>query len=83
MLKRKILLSSVVIAALALPSFADTEVATPAAVDTEVAASDLVDMDVSDEPEEIEEEESDIEISGYFKAEVGAFTLSITCIDAS
>ena len=82
MTKRKILLSTVVIAALALPSFADTEVATPAAVDTEVAASDLVDMNVSDEPEEVEEEESDIEVSGYLKAEVGVFTGSGTSKNA-
>ena len=82
MLKRKILLSSVVIAALALPSFADTEVETPATVDTEAVASELVDMNVNDEPEEIEEEESDIEVSGYFKAEVGAYTGSGTSKNA-
>jgi hypothetical protein len=50
--KRKILLSSVVIALLSLPSFADTSVDAPAEV----------------------EELSSVEISGYLKTEIGAFT---------
>ena len=53
MKNRKILLSSVVIALLTFPSFAETVV--PA-------------------PEEMEEEESSIEVSGYLKAEVGVYT---------
>ena len=53
MKKRKILLSSVVIALLSLPSFAET---------------------AKEAPEEIVEEESSIEVSGYIKAEVAAFT---------
>ena len=50
MKNRRILLSSIVIALLTLPSFAETA------------------------PEEVEEEESSIEVSGYLKSELNAYT---------
>ncbi|WP_309496417.1 hypothetical protein [Sulfurovum sp.] len=74
MLKKRILLSAVVIAALTFPSIAE-EAKTTSMPEAEMAAS-TEDIDLSEEPEELEEEESDIEISGYLKAEGAVFTKS-------
>ncbi|RLA60483.1 MAG: hypothetical protein DRQ78_09470, partial [Epsilonproteobacteria bacterium] len=70
MLKRKILLSSVVIAALALPAFA-AETEAPVAVEEAMVEA----------PEELEEE-STIDVSGYLKAEVAGYTGSGTSKNA-
>ena len=74
MIKKRILLSAVVIAALTLPSI--SEEAAPAPMpESEMAASEN-ETDLTEAPEEVEEEESDIEVSGYLKAEAAVFTKS-------
>ncbi len=72
MIKRKILLSTVVIAALALPSLADTM---PTKVEDTVVnmAATVKTEEINNEVEE-NETESSIEISGYLKTEVGVYT---------
>jgi len=74
MIKKRILLSAVVIAALTLPSIAE-EVVQASIPEVEMATSEN-EAGLMDEPEELEEEESDIEISGYLKAEASVFTKS-------
>ena len=68
---KKILLSSVVIAALTLPIYAggDVEVATE-----EVAVAVVEEANATAEVPEEAEEESNIEISGYLKAEAAVYT---------
>lgn len=75
MIKRRILLSAVVIAALTLPSLAEETAPTMAESEMTASAEGIEEeTEVLDEPEELEEEESDIEISGYLKAEASVFT---------
>ena len=74
MIKKRILLSAVVIAALTLPSIAEEIAAVPMA-EAEMATS-VNETELMDEPEELEEEESNIEVSGYLKAEASVFTSS-------
>ena len=64
------------IAALTLPSLAEETTQTPMA-ESEMAVSEEgieEETELLDEPEEPEEEESDLEISGYLKAEGAVFT---------
>ncbi|MDQ7083647.1 MAG: hypothetical protein Q9M36_01380 [Sulfurovum sp.] len=74
MIKKRILLSAVVIAVLTLPSVAE-EVSSVSMAESNLSVVEN-ETALLEEPEEIEEEESDIEISGYLKAEASVFTKS-------
>ena len=72
---RRILLSTIVIAALTLPMYAGGEIAPVEEETAEVALSTTADSNATEAPEEVEEE-SNIEISGYAKVEAAAYTTS-------
>lgn len=69
---KNIVLSSVVIAALSLPAFAGGNVAAPVEEVSQVAEAQ-VDANVSEEVEEADETSS-LEVSGYLKTEIAAYT---------
>jgi hypothetical protein len=77
MINRKILLSSVVILALANPVFAEEKAM------TEKVAEVATEVVEAAEVEAVEEEESGIEVSGYLKAEVGVYTGDGAAINSS
>ncbi|CAA6810065.1 MAG: Unknown protein [uncultured Sulfurovum sp.] len=64
---KNIVLSSVVIAALSLPAFAGGDLTEP------VEETQVVDANVTEEVEEVEET-STLEVSGYLKTEIAAYT---------
>lgn len=83
MQKRNIVLSSIVIAALTLPAFAGGNLAEPVE-EVEISSNALEESEVEGVEEvEAAEEESGFEVSGYLKAEVGAYTQDGTRINGT